>query len=138
MQRTPLLPILLFCAFALVLPACGANLQDSAGDGSNFDQNDFQKKKEPIRVTVAPPVEKQSGPKDPDGLLHRIAENIHPYLSEVRIEDAENVLVIFIGGEAIKLKAEDLSVMTLVGANKEEIQVKVHDQVFKLKAKKPS
>ena len=46
--------------------------------------------------------------------------------------------MIFIGGEAIKLKAEDLSVMTLVGANKEEIQVKVHDQVFKLKAKKPS
>lgn len=127
--------LLFFCALAFLLPACGANLEASNKDGSNYNQDDFKKKKEPVIVNVAPPVEKKTGPKDPDGLLHRIPENIHPYLSEVRIEDAENVLVIFVGGEAIKLKAEDLGIMALVAANKTEIQIKVHEQVFKLKAK---
>ncbi|MDX9720662.1 MAG: hypothetical protein RBU37_07935 [Myxococcota bacterium] len=129
------LPAVVLVSLSLLFFACGANVERGAAqDKSNFRQEDFKAPAQPVTVTVQPPVEEVKGPKDPDGLLHRISADLYPYLAEVRVHQETDVMVIFKGGEAIQLKPADLPDLQLAAVGGGQLVVRVRSQEFQLTA----
>ena len=124
---------LLFFVFVVLFSACGAQIEEKRGDGSNFNPDDFKPKDKPITVAVTPIEEKEEGPRDPDGLLYRIDSPLHEHLREVRIDETDNkILVIFKSSEALKLDASELSSMRLKRVADGELTIEVAGKDFML------
>jgi len=124
---------LLFVLLALVLSACGATLDEGSGDSSNYNPTDFKKDEGPAPVTVVSEEKKDDGPRDPDGVLHRVPLTLHEYLAEVRLDGDSHVLVIFKGGDALKVKGEDVSRIKLIGVDDEKLLVRVYEQEYTMR-----
>lgn len=124
----------LLAVLAMLLGACGASLQEDSRDSSNYNPDDFKNEQEPPPIAAIQPDEPEDeGPRDPDGLLYRTPENLHPYLREVRLaDDQEGILLIFEGGEALKVKGEDIDKLQLVAVNNVELKVRIHGKDYTL------
>ena len=120
------------CLLAVLVFGCGKTLDDSADrSGSNYNPGDF-KKDEPVTVTVQPVQTEPTGPRDPDGLLYRIAADLHPFLAEVRIKEGSDVLVVFKSNEALQVKAEDLATLAFLGIDGDKLVVSANGKEFRL------
>ena len=131
--RTFVRTLFLFVGIAFVAAACGAQIQEDSKDGSNFNPDEWKTNDKQV-VTVTAKKEVQTGPRDPDGLLHRVSPELHPQLAEVRIDPDEKILLVFRSGEAIKLAPEDLSQIHLIEAKAGKLLVRVRTQDFHLRA----
>lgn len=120
---------------AVLMLGCGAQLEKENNDGSNFNPEDFETEEKQTVVVSKETVGmagEEEGPRDPDGLLHRVRPEYHEYLKEIRIDADQTVLLVFRGNDAIKLDAADIDELVVEGVRDGKLVVKVRSQEFLL------
>ncbi len=121
----------------LLVGACGKSLEKDRDHAQHAVQGWAE---DPKRSIVAVPLAgggaQEQGPRDPDGLLHRLDGNLHPFLAELRIdaEVEDHILLIFRSAEGVRLRAADLNGVRLIEEKGGVLTVRVAHRDVLIKA----